>query len=496
MFLELIPPDQLSAQQKALLQPSDPQRKPLPLYRLLREPTYLQDIDWYQYRDFCIYRENGTTISLCHDRDFYPPTRRSLSFWLHEDGLYLSCIIVGTTDAAVAETATYFWSIPSRDTFPGRLHLRHKCPFEFRALEPEQLAQILDANPRRCLDISAYTFTVQQSMVLATRPHPVRLRVVHGGLAFEDDGTAFVDALEQRQASYGELDIECNTDGMPFSRNNLRRLLQLDILDRLILSPLAGELALLPFSAKVKALDYSLDASFVNVEDLRTLQIVTKDLNVKIYLDDDDEFAYDFPLAFLDRLAELGHLEKLEFVLDNCSHAARLDELEALAEALARVIRNNPNLTCLNLSEQYMYFDWSPCLGDVFEAMEEHEGLRKVILKEYPKDEDPGYRWLEKLLMRNRNIVVLDSYRRKCTDGSRINKLYALNALYNGSPKLVKESASLRPPLVTEALMENASENFVHTALLLSYHTDILNELLSCASLDNVAGAWEIRDAL
>jgi hypothetical protein len=53
---------------------------------------------------------------------------------------------------------------------------------------------------------------------------------------------------------------------------------------------------------------------------------------------------------------------------------------------------------------------------------------------------DPS--WLEKLLSHNRNVVVVDIVGNKCTNGSTIDKAYALNDFSNGSIELVSESAS------------------------------------------------------
>jgi hypothetical protein len=89
---------------------------------------------------------------------------------------------------------------------------------------------------------------------------------------------------------------------------------------------------------------------------------------------------------------------------------------------------------------------------------------------------------LERHLSRNRKITVYHGQEKRCSDGPKLTKLYALNSFYNGSAALVeKSSIASRPPLVTTALLESASKNFQYAALLLSNHTDVLCEFVSCS---------------
>lgn len=75
---------------------------------------------------------------------------------------------------------------------------------------------------------------------------------------------------------------------------------------------------------------------------------------------------------------------------------------------------------------------------------------------------------LQRLLSRNRNIVVVNHWNQKHTNGSRIEKLYALNHVYSGSAILVKETTWLRSAILKAALTESYSTNFQFLALLLS----------------------------
>ena len=108
-----------------------------------------------------------------------------------------------------------------------------------------------------------------------------------GGFGFVDGGTAFVDALEKRESPFGSLhitgeideknDFACHTDKMPVSRTNLKRIFQLsEMFDKLTISPLDEECVLLPFFARVNALDYHVDTRYTKSADFRDLNIATK----------------------------------------------------------------------------------------------------------------------------------------------------------------------------------------------------------------------------
>ena len=140
----------------------------------------------------------------------------------------------------------------------------------------------------------------------------------------------------------------------------------------------------------------------------------------------------------------------------------------------------------------------------IFKAMEEHPGLRTLVVKDCPQsyfsdehdseDNDSednvfedeeylrlsrfNYSLLEQLLSRNRNITVYDNAGNYFSNGPFIDSLYLLNHFYCGSATLVKESTSWRPLLVATALMENASEDFQYISLLLSNHVDVLCEFI------------------
>ncbi len=233
---------------------------------------------------------------------------------------------------------------------------------------------------------------------------------------------------------------------------------------------------------------YELDPGYFEENAFQDLQVVSNILDIKINFDSSDDDGYinnwdKLLLAFLQRLAALGHFERLKLSF-YCDENVVEEKAAAIANALMAVIHGNSNLKYLNLSEfELCCFDWSPLSHILFKAMEEHQGLETFIVKDYPTT-DPDYLCLKALLLRNHKIMVLNSLGKRCTDGSIINKLYSLNRLYNGSARLLKESALVRQHLVATILVESASKDYQRTAQVLSQHTDLLRDFIQGFSFD------------
>jgi hypothetical protein len=441
--------------------------------------------------------------------------------------------IYGEVDAAIAETATFLWSLQSSAdpesslTISLREDLRKEFYFDFAALQVEQLTCILDANPERSFDLNAGIWSEEKSVDLATRPYPLNLKLRYSGpsrgFLFEDGGTAFVDALEKRQSSFGSLSIAASfddpvahdTDKMPVSRANLKRILEIsEKFVTLAFSPLDRDCVLLPFAANVRTLDYMVDVKFMKPEDFESLVIVPKNLDLTICHDEDESWN-ELLLSCLKRVAELGHFETLGIAVDgNWDYSDDgvydYDSVAVVAEALIKVIEGNPNLTSLDISGSYWLLDWGPQFKRIFKAMEKHRSLRTFIVVEdcdWESDSDiedsgddstecfdyPRYSWLEQLLSRNRNIEVQESSGKRCSNGASIDKLYLLNHFYRGSVQLVKDTqvTARRPLLVATTLMESASRNFRFSSLLLFNHTDVLCEFMQDLSLVDERGALQ-----
>jgi hypothetical protein len=296
------------------------------------------------------------------------------------------------------------------------------------------------------------------------------------GSCFQDYGSAFVDALERRTSPFGILEIGQHQ----LSIENIKRLIQLDVFDNLIIGAVGGEHALLPFSAKANTLSYTIHAQHVRPEQFQTLDIVAKDLCVSFLLKKSEDWV-GMLISFLTRVAELGHLEKFYF---SCSFGRvntelpSTQELSRVTDAIIYAVNNNQRLATLNSSSFSWLMKSAPELEKICLALEDHPGLRAFIVDETLVKKKHFYFLLERLLSRNRNIRVLGYSDKVITNGSTINKLNALNRFYNGSAALVKDMASTRPLFVTAALIESASRNLQYTALLLSDHTDILCELI------------------
>lgn len=492
-LLELIPKGQLSARQKALLPAK--YRGRLPMHRWLREPTHLDDIDWESYGNVAIWFDNGTIMCLYRAGTFHE--EHSACFMIsHVDDLdkyFLECVIHGETEASIVETVAFLWTLKQYQESKTHLTISEFSvdgvgyTFDFATLQPEQLARMLDANPTRRFFFQTGVWNAERSLVLATRPNAVDLHLTEAGwddgisFAFEDEGTVFVDALENRKSAFGSLSIDYHGDSIPFSRANFQRLLQLEIFEKLQTGILSKKFALLPFSTKAKALVYTISPDTIQPKDFNSLDIVTKDLHLKVYLGRAGNNWDALSIAFLNRMAVLGHFERFCFLISG-RRRFEASKVARVAEALIRAISANPKLTYLNLGD-FTYDDpkdcvnWSPHLQNLFKAMEVHKGLRTVVVGRYPR-EDSFYVWLEQLLSCNRDITVLDRSGNRISNGVSIDNLYALNHFYKGSAELVKESMNVRSWLAGTALVERKLQNFQYTALLFSHHTDMVCDLI------------------
>ena len=237
LLLKLIPEERLSPAQRSFER--SPFQDVFPMYSLLREPTNLDEFDWKKKQNGIeIWRENSETILSIGLVSVAQYEERHLNFALQNvsGGVELNCVIYGKTDAAIAETFAFFCSLQHEDAGPkpARLVIWDSAQFDWSALLPEQLAQILDADPARHFHIHTGTWTAEQSVILASRPYPLSVRLIsgqgerYGGFAFQDHGTAFVTSLEQRSSSFGSLCIVGVEHDSPLSCHNLERLLELE----------------------------------------------------------------------------------------------------------------------------------------------------------------------------------------------------------------------------------------------------------------------------
>ena len=164
--------------------------------------------------------ENGTVICISKE-PLEPFTGRNVFFTLENVGNYtLTCAIYGGTAAATAATVTFFWSLQHQAKAGTVIFCscdrKNGFKFGFGARQGDQLAQILDSNQTRRFVLAA-RINAEQFGVLATRSSPLNLQLVGHGFAFIDNGLAFVDALENRQYSFGSLFTFCGPERMCMS---------------------------------------------------------------------------------------------------------------------------------------------------------------------------------------------------------------------------------------------------------------------------------------
>ncbi|GAX17954.1 hypothetical protein FisN_18Hu165 [Fistulifera solaris] len=497
-ILDLIPNIQLSAGQRSLQQAMVSfcdEDAYVYMYRLRREPSYLEDIKWKSFRDgVAILRDNDTVIAprVAYQLD----NERFVSFGMNIGEGSSSFTIFGKTDRAVAETATFFWSLKNADSSVGWLCVEaQNDDFDFAALQAGQLARILDANPERTFDIQTGNWTTEQSEVLASRSFPLKVKI-SGTFAFQDEGTAFVDELQRRQTPFGRLDIECDDETKPFSFANWERFLKLDVtFEELRIGYLEEGLTYLPFYMKTESLEYAIKDDHLELEKIASLDIVTRDLALKMKLDDTEEDWTQLPISFLNRVAELGHFEKFQFsvVLD---YEVETDEIESIADAFMNAVNRNRNLATLTLgdAEDDSFWDWGHNLQRIFKEIEKHPSLRTFRVKCIDWD-DSTFQRLKDLLSQNRQITVTDIFDDKIISGDiAIDKLYALNRFFNGSKQLFKEKPIEQSLLVTAALTQSALTDFQYISLLMSDHTDVLSDFIIGVCQDEAATGLSLEN--
>jgi hypothetical protein len=426
----------------------------------------------------------------------------------------LKCAIYGKTDAAIAETATFFWSLPHKRDRDPRLVVgtfssyNPEHVFDFTALQPQQLVAIMDANPKRVLEIHNGTWSAEHAETLATRPYPIHLKFFtlcakrkgtfadgRKVFAFQDNGRAFVEALEKRQFSFGSLFLSydrfaCDNGEMPIRLEYLERILRLSVFETFGVGPIPDkECAILPF-VMTNALHYEIGAKHFASSLFASLQIVPRELSITLNLDDlkgDDWHRY--VIAFLNRLSQLGHLERLDLSIERSSWDYYRDMLNRIIHALIAVIHANPRLKRLSLFDNAHSspLEWTPFLPNLYRAMERHESLLSFRTKRSWSDDVDAS--LVQLLTRNQNISVYNEIGKRCFTQS-IGKIYR-DRFYRTSTELGKEPSFVRTSLVTTALTETASGHYQRAATLLLTHTDMLCEILQ-ENTDTYVGSLPI----
>jgi hypothetical protein len=92
--------------------------------------------------------------------------------------------------------------------------------FDLRATTTQCL-RMFEIAPLLAVELRDLTLSTVQSEVLASRPHPTRLKLLY--CLLEDEGSAFVDALQKRNSTPWSFWDQWNTSS---SDDNLKRLLK------------------------------------------------------------------------------------------------------------------------------------------------------------------------------------------------------------------------------------------------------------------------------
>ncbi len=353
------------------------------------------------------------------------------------------------------------------------------------------------------MELEIGSWSLEQAEILTSRPFPLKLKLARAregwaGIGPKDDGTALIDLLEKRQSRFGSFAISCSDQGMmTMNHNNLTRLMKLEgKFDKLTIGSVSGESMFLPFTAKADALEYEIDIRTFRPRDFHSLNIEIKNLTLLFRAGHSNDSGEEMA-SFLHRAAQLGHFEGLGVA----TRRYRPNDTAPTVQALIQAINGNRKLTHLRLLGPTFLFTSGPHLQDIFRAMAEHDSLHTVTLHPYPpvygrdlEDDEydqlcqPYYAALEGLLSRNRKLIILNNWGERITNVTTIDEHYSQNYIYTRWTKVAEEPTSVRPWLVGMALTNCASKNLSYTRQLLTFHTDMLCEILDGMSLDEVTG--------
>jgi hypothetical protein len=173
-------------------------------YRLLRTPVDLDEFNDYNCR-LAIWRENGTLTYLTPFRrrgeHEHLPTEDDpfLILKFSDEGPFLG--ITGRDFVAMVETIAFFMNLegPATKSSAVTIDTYGATFLDFHNAGVRCFMGLFETAPFRSVTVGDFTLSEEQSIVLATRPHPVQLTFC--GTEFEDEGTVFVDALVDRRSS-------------------------------------------------------------------------------------------------------------------------------------------------------------------------------------------------------------------------------------------------------------------------------------------------------
>ncbi|GAX15247.1 hypothetical protein FisN_1Hu684 [Fistulifera solaris] len=496
----------------------------LPIHTFRRDPVDREEICECGH-DVTVLRDNGTLayISLPGSLDHYVFHDEVLDLDFGEglDEEFLSLQIVGVSDEAIADTARYFINLTKskRKICSLRIQFFHPTHIvSFANAGSQCLSQFFHAAaPNLCVDLRSIKLSAAQSVVLASQPGVIQL--VLDGCYYEDGGVAFLNAILNRQSSFGSLTFKYyedliydSIDVVPYTaldHTNLERLLrEVDVIDHVDIPLLETKFAanrsndnddgviadnrnlyanliFHPFSAKVNSLAYELFQSALLKAAWQSVNIVTSKLYLRI-TSQGTTFPTEAAICLWRRMASLGHFTELEIAF-KCENIDRGSTVPVcVVQEMICAIRANSSLKVLGLhwddvNLHRRSLDWGQHLKTFCEGLRDHKRLLTLKVDVVDKKQTFGsdFSYLRQLLTEFRFIIVTSCQGQLYSDGKLIDKLYTLNRFYCGSTCLQVEPSLERRSLMESALMESASNDFQLSALLMADHVDLLCEVVA-----------------
>lgn len=442
--------------------------------RLQRDPINIDEFD--QYRNVALSMNNGTftliNTFLSEDED----APEDLLTRMQSENRYVYLVfnnrksstpdlaIFGPSNDAIIETAIFFVSLKCSKVCQAS-HLSISCHDDISCKMSSlvQHALAFQMNPPRRVAITwDGALTEEVTAIIATQPHPIDLDL--GWCSFEDGGDAFIGHLQSRKDSFGSLAFGGDT----LNDDNLKRFFNhLALFEKIDFPVLPNELLLRALSAPMKFIHCNISDNNAAV-DLSSVDISVQGLYVYLSCRN-----HAFLLAIMRSLFHglAHHAARLEHFQIFLSFESRLPV--EVAQKFFDALKASQKLRSLDLSWFSEGF-YGCFIMNLLANLEEHASLETLKVRAYPTDLDPDFSWLKKLLKRNRKINVVDIHDKVCTDGDKIDALYAFNRFFRESDILKREEPSVRSALFVETLSQYAANDLQRSVLLLAHHVDLL----------------------
>jgi hypothetical protein len=469
LLLGVIPPSEVESHQRVVTEHG----YKLPTHKFHRAPSTINELAKYQ-KETVVSMTNGTLL-LFEFRNIFEPrlslpivtySKYFLMYFLFDGGTKVPLQIFGDADEQILETAVYFASLRvSGDKKLGhQILIRFHDSVSFTSSHEGQLSLLFDSLSTRNISFFHSRLSSILSAVITSRPYRLKLTLCSSSSV---DYDAFLENLQGRRTSFGSLSLVYKEGEDAY----IRRLFHhFRLFKRIHFSGLPPDLLLKLLSAPTKSISFGIER-VSRTMDLTDAKIVPKDISFAASMND---ISTAFITSFLHRVAQLGHLEKLHFM--------GLDPVPTdVARALVCAVGASKNLRRLTVSDGSSN-EYSCFLKDLFAALENLCSLRTLVIDKYPEELDPFFRWLKRLLRRNRNIDVFTSVPSvHMKDDRQLNEIKAVTRFFRGLPRLTGVPLLTRQSLLGAALTRNAEGDVERAGILLNDHVDLLLKLLQDA---------------